>query len=299
MNENLLHKLGGDETQYPHALAEHYPRIVERIVTLWGTPDVMVYLNGLLFDQRGGREGFPEAVAKDLFHLHAWIKSHMTESMRLQAAGALSHFDDVWETAEMLQGEKRSNESLLTPETLHEAAQRADLDSIRKHLDAGLTINIPSGIGGATALHGAAEYGHAQCVEAILRLGGQVDAADSQGRTPLHLAAQSGSADTLELLINAGADVNAADKKGLTPCHLAVQGGKMRSVVRLLEAGADIQRQDARQDTALHMAVTSKQARMVELLLSYGADRTIVNWAGHTPLELALMSSDTRLPALF
>ncbi|MBE9610259.1 ankyrin repeat domain-containing protein [Chitinilyticum piscinae] len=299
MNDNLLHLLGGDEAQYPHALGEKYPRIIERLVSLWGTPDVLVYLNGLIFDQRGGREGFPEDAAKDLFHLNDWIRSHMTEAMKQQAAGRLSHFDDVWETAEMLQGEKRSNEVAMLPETLLEAGQRGDIEAIRKHLDAGLGINNIAGPNEQTVLHGACGYGHAHCVESILRLGGQVGSKDAAGRSPLHLAAQAGSADSIELLLAAGADINTVDKEGQTPLHHAVQSGKMRSVVQLLEAGAALNVQDVRQNAPLHLAVLAKQSRMVELLLSYGAERTLVNADGHTPLELALMSSDTRLPGLF
>ncbi len=299
MNQDLLHKLGGDETQYPHALATQFPRIVERMISLWGTPELLVYLNGLLFDQRGDREGFPEAVAKDLFRLYGWVRNHQTEAMRHQAEAKLSHFDDVWETAEMQQGEKRSNGVTLTVETLVDAAQRGDIESIHKHLEAGLMVNAKLPDSNSTALLGAALYGHEHCIEALIRLGAAIEWPDAQGKRALHYAAASGSVDSVEVLLNAGASVDPVDNDGHTPLMLAVSAGKMRVVVRLLEAGASVNRQDAKERSPLHMAVNSKNARMIELLLSYDADKTLLDARGHTALELAMSSGDPKLAALF
>jgi hypothetical protein len=57
----------------PKLVQEKYPRIVNRMASLWRHPDdFMSYVDGLLVDQRGGRAGFPMTVALEL----ATIKDH-------------------------------------------------------------------------------------------------------------------------------------------------------------------------------------------------------------------------------
>lgn len=55
---------------FPGALATHYPRIVNLIARQWndrnGCP---AYFDELLVDRRGGRQGFPPAVKRDLLKL--------------------------------------------------------------------------------------------------------------------------------------------------------------------------------------------------------------------------------------
>ena len=49
----------------PEELAAKFPRIVEKIDSLWGKVEVMSYLDSVLMSERGGRKGFDEAVLKD------------------------------------------------------------------------------------------------------------------------------------------------------------------------------------------------------------------------------------------
>lgn len=55
------------EHNLPHLLIEQYPRIIEKITLLWGSPQLAHFLNELLFDSRGDREGFTPQVAHELF----------------------------------------------------------------------------------------------------------------------------------------------------------------------------------------------------------------------------------------
>ena len=51
----------------PKELPEQFPRIANRISSLWKHPDeLMEYLDDLLVDTRGDRGGFPMAVAMEL-----------------------------------------------------------------------------------------------------------------------------------------------------------------------------------------------------------------------------------------
>ena len=63
-----LEKLPDDAR--PKILEEKYPRIINRISSLWKHPDeLMEYLDELLVDTRGGRAGFPMSVATELVNL--------------------------------------------------------------------------------------------------------------------------------------------------------------------------------------------------------------------------------------
>jgi len=67
----LLDKLPEDIR--PKVTAEKYPRVVNKLGTLWKRPDEFVeYLDELLVDKRGKRKGFPLSVALEL----ASVKDH-------------------------------------------------------------------------------------------------------------------------------------------------------------------------------------------------------------------------------
>ncbi|PKO87148.1 MAG: hypothetical protein CVU18_11680 [Betaproteobacteria bacterium HGW-Betaproteobacteria-12] len=67
--EQLKSLLGSDANHYPSRLDASFPRIIGKIVSLWGKPDLDAYLNGLMVSDRPGRQGFPSDVAMELFHL--------------------------------------------------------------------------------------------------------------------------------------------------------------------------------------------------------------------------------------
>jgi hypothetical protein len=70
----------------PRALAIQYPRIFNKIAALWATPkQCEQYLDELLMDERGTRQGFPSDVATEL----TVLKSHFNATANIQ------HFD-VW-----------------------------------------------------------------------------------------------------------------------------------------------------------------------------------------------------------
>ena len=86
---------------------------------------------------------------------------------------------------------------------------------------------------GRTALHWAADGGHAEAASAVLEgvraargaeaARGLVDAADDEGQTALHYAAIVESAATCALLIRWGADCDAKDADGETPAELGAR----------------------------------------------------------------------------
>jgi hypothetical protein len=50
-------------------ILEHYPNVGKKIAQLWGSLDLHHYLNSVVFDERGGRHGFPEAILSALFRV--------------------------------------------------------------------------------------------------------------------------------------------------------------------------------------------------------------------------------------
>lgn len=60
----------------------------------------------------------------------------------------------------------------------------------------------------------AASGGHEDCVHLLLRAGALTGHADRWGRTALHLAAQNGHAAATQLLLTAGSDPFIEDLKG-------------------------------------------------------------------------------------
>lgn len=47
-----------------------HPDIGKKIAALWGSSKMQDYLNSIIFDNRGGRHGFPETTASALFKIN-------------------------------------------------------------------------------------------------------------------------------------------------------------------------------------------------------------------------------------
>lgn len=62
----------------PHELPARFPRIMNQIAHLWRRPvQLDRYIEGLLFDRREGRQGFPFAVALELNTLKDYHQSEI------------------------------------------------------------------------------------------------------------------------------------------------------------------------------------------------------------------------------
>jgi hypothetical protein len=54
-----------------------FPRIIERIVELWNKDELDHYLNEIMIDDRGNRQGFPEEIASEILFLRTLHDYHM------------------------------------------------------------------------------------------------------------------------------------------------------------------------------------------------------------------------------
>ena len=87
-----------------------------------------------------------------------------------------------------------------------------------------------------TPLHFAANEGHAEIVDALLKQKGiEVSPVSKLRRTPLHLACVRGNQDIVRSLRDAGADLTLADHEGNTPLHLASESGTTNCIIFLLK----------------------------------------------------------------
>ena len=69
---NTYHKKKKPESRDPlciSALEKRFPRIVDKIVLMWGTTEFSTYLNTMIIDNRGDRQGFPFDVLEEMMFL--------------------------------------------------------------------------------------------------------------------------------------------------------------------------------------------------------------------------------------
>jgi hypothetical protein len=66
---------------------ERFPNIGQMIRRTWGTGQLHHYLGTLIFDERGGRQGFPETIVSALFRVYE------TDRKLVPGAGA----KDIWD----------------------------------------------------------------------------------------------------------------------------------------------------------------------------------------------------------
>ncbi len=157
-----------------------------------------------------------------------------------------------------------------------DAAMQRDTAAVRALLKQGGDVNAAQG-DGMTALHWAAMNNDAALAQVLLYAGANVRAATRiNGYTPLFLAAQHGYADVVNVLLLAGADTKATSSTGSTPLMLAAASGNVRAVTLLLDAGVDINARDASKgQTALMYAAGYNRVQVVNLLTARGADVSI------------------------
>ena len=157
--------------------------------------------------------------------------------------------------------------------TLADAAKAGDIAAVKAMLKNGGDVNAAHG-DGMTALHWAASNGDAALTQMLLSAGANLRATTRLGGiTALHLASQGGHAHVVAALIAAGADANTVTSTGATAVMLAARAGSTDTVTRLVETGADVNaKEKAFGQTALMIAAGLDRADVVRLLLARGAD---------------------------
>ena len=221
---------------------------------------------------------------------------------------------------------KLASNQLPTKESvaLHDCAAKGDIKGVQRNLNAGGNPNwFKKPEEGASAVHVAAEKGHAKvlelllqeggvihdtlltnqntplhlaakngntsCCEILLERGAEVDSPNAFGNTALHQAVSSSSTSTIKLLLKNGADAAAANHKSSTPLHFTMYAKfdspseRVQIARMLVDAGAVVNRQDDTGMTCLHVAARDNDREMVEFLLDSKADVGVKDVNGHSP----------------
>jgi len=172
---------------------------------------------------------------------------------------------------------------------LHAAATNGDLGKVIQLLQKGTPVNA-HWVEGYTALHLAADEGHADVAFALIKAGANIRVkAGHFNETPLHTAALRGATEIVEALLKAGANVNALDNRKRMPLHYAASGyeGTLTAAKMLLKAGARVDARDEDRDTPLAVAALHQNLGVVYLLVGAGASLTKKNIYGQTPKDIA------------
>eukprot|EP01103_Thecamoeba_quadrilineata_P000352 TRINITY_DN1029_c0_g3_i1.p1 TRINITY_DN1029_c0_g3~~TRINITY_DN1029_c0_g3_i1.p1 ORF type:complete len:1204 (-),score=334.87 TRINITY_DN1029_c0_g3_i1:1147-4758(-) len=160
-----------------------------------------------------------------------------------------------------------------------------------KHLSMVLAYSELSAVDGQgqTALHGAAERGHLDCLKILVAAGLDVNAEDSFRLTPLHLAAQNGHRKVVECLIEKGSAVDYLDANRATPLFKAACRGHLSCVKLLLERGAMINREDKFGNNAMLAAAMENEFEVATFLRKKGLSALSQNKAGDSLLWAAVL----------
>lgn len=154
-----------------------------------------------------------------------------------------------------------------------DAAEAGDVEAVRALVRDGGDVNAAQG-DGMTALHWAAFREDVALAEMLLFAGANLDASTRLGAyTPLLVASKTGNAALIETLLEASADPNRASSLGTTPLMLAAASGSTDAVEVLLRRGADVDAIEIdRRRTPLMFAAAKNRAEVIELLTTHGAD---------------------------
>ena len=146
---------------------------------------------------------------------------------------------------------------------------------------------------GQTPLMIAAERGDLETLKRLLAAGGgEINAGDAQGLTALAHAARSGRAAAVSALVDAGARVDVQDRAGWSPLGHAVVAGQLEVVRLLLKAGANPRATQGNGRPLLLLAAESKRADAVSILAHADADPDQSSPDGLTPLMAAASAND-------
>jgi tankyrase len=280
MHPKLAPFFQGREQFYPKLLEEGYSRVFNEILNKWGSPEMETYLEDLMVDKRGGRQGFPPDVMNDILTLSR-IHDHV---LSLKMAHVKKK-EDIW-GSEPIKKALQAEQIDYSKEGFFRAAELGNERAIAIFLQTGIDLETKNS-GGWTPLIIAAAGGKLKAVIELINAGANVNAHDPQGLTALHWAAFKGYPKLTELLVNKGADVNVKSNLELTPLSQAVTSGHVESVSILLNMRANVNAADSDGLTPLHKAVADGNLEIVKLLVAAGADREAKSNRGMTPVTIA------------
>ncbi|XP_048242829.1 ankyrin repeat domain-containing protein 17-like [Haliotis rufescens] len=172
---------------------------------------------------------------------------------------------------------------------LHEACVGGDVSIVNYIISKGVVAINSRGKYDRTPVMVAAEFGHTNVLELLVREGGDVNVRSSEGNTILHAACLGGHVSMVcHVLSTTRVNVNARGKKGRSPLMLAAWMGHQEVFELLVSVGSDVSLVDDGGNNILHVACRGGNADMVAYLLSKDvADMDAMDNQGLTAVMIA------------
>jgi len=163
-----------------------------------------------------------------------------------------------------------------------------------------LSAQAPFGQLGQSFMHELAREGDILSAETILDKGGNIDAADEEGRRPLHEAAFFGQEEMVRFLLANGAVMDAPIHPfGYTALWFAVAQGHESLAKCLIEKGARLTVSDKLNGQGLlHVAAARGDMKMAGLLIAAGIDVLAEDRRGQTARDCAARHNHKPLEAV-
>lgn len=198
-------------------------------------------------------------------------------------------------------------------EDIHEAAQRDDVETLRRllHTEPRLitttnrlgetplrcaakhhqtnAVNVLVAAGAAWDEISAAMFGRADALQPILERNPNAANTAAYGKPILHWAVESGSVPAVKLLLAAGAKRDAPDRAGFSALGLAVRSNRTE-VVALLRAQGGV-------ENLFDYINRGEPEAAVALLKAHPSLGALPNAAGLTPVQMAVVFGRTRVLA--
>jgi hypothetical protein len=70
-------------------IQEQFPKVSEKITLMWGAVTLQEYLSKTIFDERGGRKGFPLPIVSALMRIHEYHGTLMPDVKEGDAWGSI------------------------------------------------------------------------------------------------------------------------------------------------------------------------------------------------------------------
>ena len=196
---------------------------------------------------------------------------------------------------------------------LLQATENNLLDVVDQCISLGVDVN--TAIMGATLLHRAAELGHLEVVNRLLRAGALITLINKDGLRPLDCAIAHGHKEIIqtlqthhlceaikirnmqevELLLSTEIDVNRKDTQGYRPLHYASARNYPEIASLLLQAKAFINAPTDNADLRpLHIALFCGHIGVAKLLLQAGANTEAITSTGQTALHIAAQKDSNK-----
>ena len=147
-------------------------------------------------------------------------------------------------------------------------------------------------------MHWACTEGRLEVIRFLVDKGGvhTVNCADLSGCTPLLIASQYGQADVVAYLIKVGGDTTILDKNKDSAMHWAAYKGELEIVGLLDYLGLAVGEPDSFGQTPLHLAALRGNYSVVEyLVMDCGAPLSLKDVNEKSPLDLAIKKQNQQV----